>query len=375
MKIVIDGRMLFWTGVGRYTRVLLDELARQDRINDYVVLTRPADRRLWEPTTKNFRRLEVDINPYSLGEQLRLPGVIARLRPDVVHFVSGNAPMLYGGRRVVTVHDLTLLDFDTSRGTGLKRLVRRLKRWPFWLVLAVNVRRAVRIITPTEYVKGELMRRFGVTERRVTVTLLAADANLARPESIERLGIGGDFLLNVGNVYPYKNLGLAVRALKLLEADYPDLKLVSTSKPDYFRERLEKLAEELGVRDRVIFTGFVTEGELVTLYRQAKMYVYPSLTEGFGLQMLESMALGLPVVASRASCLPEIGGEAAEYFDPAEVEDLGRAISSLLKYKRKRNELRRAGLERARLFSWQRTATQTLAVYEQAAERDAARRV
>jgi glycosyltransferase involved in cell wall biosynthesis len=204
-----------------------------------------------------------------------------------------------------------------------------------------------------------------VPESRIVVTLLAADKNLAVAEPLDRFKIGGEFLFNVGNVYPYKNLGLVVEALRVLAPKYPRLKLVSTSKPDYFRDQLEAYARQLGVADRVVFTGFVTDGELVNLYRKAKLYVYPSLAEGFGLQMLESMIQGLPVVAARSSCLPEIGGAAAAYFDPKDPEKLADLIDHLLRDERRCDTMQEAGYERAKQFSWAQTVQQTLAVYHQ----------
>src|SRR5688572_4288547 len=121
MRIVIDGRMLYWTGVGRYTQALLEQLQRIDRENTYLVLMRRQDWGLWEPETPNFSKIEASIDPYSAGEQLWLPWVIQSLKPDLVHFPAANTPLLWRGKRVVTVHDLTLVDFDTSRHSGWRR--------------------------------------------------------------------------------------------------------------------------------------------------------------------------------------------------------------------------------------------------------------
>jgi len=365
VRIVIDARMLYWTGVGRYTKALLDELPALDHDNEYVVLTRPADRHLWQPAADNFRRVEVDIDPYTAREQLALLGVLRKLRPDLVHFTAANAPMWYAGKRVVTVHDLTLLDYDTSRGSGLARVLRRCKRPVFRWVLGASIKRAQAVMTPTQFVKDELVRRFGAAAGKVTVTLLAADKNLAKPEPIERFGAGHEFVLFVGNVYPYKNAGLILEAMTLLKG-HPELRLVVTAAPGFWRDALEARAQQLGVADRLVLTGFVTNGELVSLYQEAKLYVYPSRNEGFGLQILEAMVQGLPVLAADASCLPEIGGEAAEYFDPRDATSLAEKMARLLDSADMRERLREAGYARAKQFSWQRTAQQTLEVYERA---------
>lgn len=365
MRVVIDGRMLYWTGVGRYTKALLDNLEQLDGENEYVVLVRPADRELWRPSAGNFRAVEVDINPYSLGEQLQLPAVIRKLQPDVVHFTTPNGPILYRGRRIVTVHDLTLLDYDTARGSGAGRWLRSLKKIPFRIILARNVAGADMVVTATHYVADQLAERFGVPRGRMTTTWLASDSQLAEPAPIDQLGAGKQFLLYWGNYYPYKNVGLLVEALTGLSAEYPDLKLVLGGNTEAFRDGLETRIRELGLTDRVILAGRVSDGELVTLCREATAYVNPSLSEGFGLQGLEAMSQGAPVVAARASCLPEVYGEAAAYFDPGDAQDLAATLKRLLADQSERERLSQAGRDRLKEFSWLRTAEQTLEVYRQ----------
>jgi glycosyltransferase involved in cell wall biosynthesis len=365
MKVVVDARMLYWTGVGRYTETLLDNLEKIDPHNQYVILRRPADRALWSPSTSNFSVIDVDIDPYSVAEQFRLPSIIRSLKPDLVHFTAANAPVLYSGKRVITVHDLTLLDHDTSRGFGIQRLVRRLKRLPYRFIVSCNLQYAQGIITPTKYVKDEIVTRFKARPNRVHVTHLAAYKNAAQPVSIERFHLGNKYLLFVGNVYPYKNAGLILQALSLLRGKHPDLKLVVTSKPDFFRDKLALKAKQLGVSDNLIMTGFVTDGELVGLYRNAALYIYPSFSEGFGLQALESMAQGLPLLAARSSSLPEVCGDAAEYFDPYDASDLAAKIDYLLTDDARRNELIRLGRKRSDQFSWLKTAQDTLVIYQE----------
>ncbi|HUD10935.1 MAG TPA: glycosyltransferase family 1 protein [Candidatus Saccharimonadia bacterium] len=365
MRIVIDARMLYWPGVGRYSKALLDNFEDLDHTNEYVVLRRPEDRGLWEPTATNFKVVDVNINPYTLGEQSRLAGIVHQLNPDLVHFTTPNAPVMYRGKRIVTVHDLTLLDYDTSRGTGVSKVVKKLKRVPFHRILSENVRSAQALITPTEYVKSQLVRRFNVAAKRVHVTHLAADPSMAKPEPLDRFKIGGEYLLFVGAVYPYKNAGAIVEALKTLSPKYPQLKLVVTSRPGFFREELLGLAARLGVADRLVLTGYVSDGELVSLYQKAALYVYPSFSEGFGLEGLEAMAQGLPVLAARSSSLPEVCGDAAEYFDPYNTVELAEKIDALLSDDSRRRRLRQLGDVQYRRYSWHATAEQTLSLYKQ----------
>lgn len=363
MKIVIDARMLYWTGVGRYIKALLENLERLDLRNEYVVLVRKADWAVWEPKAGNFKKLEVNIDPYTVAEQLRLPRLIEELAPDLVHFTAPHAGMLYRGKKLVTVHDLTLLDFDTSRGTGFKKWLRGLKRWPFRVILWANLRSASAVITPTTYVKEQLVERFRVQVSKVHITPLAADPLLGKPEPIEKFKLEKGFLLYWGNYYPYKNVGSTLEALKLLSVKRPELWLVLAGKPDYFQEQLKARADELGLGERVRFLGFVSDGELVSLCKEAALVVQPSFSEGFGLTGLEAMPHGVPVLAANASCLPEVYGDAAVYFNPRDPKDQAEKIDDLLRHDELRQKLVTAGYYRAKVFSWERTARRTLEVY------------
>jgi len=139
--------------------------------------------------------------------------------------------------------------------------------------------------------------------------------------------------------------------------------LVVAGKRDVFSAALEAEAAELGVGERVKFVGYVSDGEMISLYRGAAAYVNPSLSEGFGLQGLEAMAQGTPVVAARASCLPEVYAEAAEYFEATDAGDQAAALTRVLEDKVLADRLRAAGHERAKAFSWRRMAEETLAAY------------
>ncbi len=366
MKIAIDARMLYWTGIGRYTKALLDELQQIDTENTYIVLMRKADWGIWEPTAANFTKVEASINPYTLGEQWAFYLQLRALNVDLVHFTAPNTPLLYQGRRVVTIHDLTLVDFDTSRGRGLAKLLRSAKRLPFRLVFGNNIRFANQLVTDTDYVHDQLVERFGVKHGRVRTTLLAVDANVAEPAPIERLGPLGRYVFYIGNVYPYKNLSSTLKAMALMDMKYSDVKLIVAGKRDAFSAELEREAAELGLAERVKFVGYVSDGEMISLYRGAAAYVNPSLSEGFGLQGLEAMAQGTPVVAAKATCLPEVYGEAAEYFDPKDASDQAAALGRVLDDKALANKLRTAGKERVKAFSWRRMAEQTLEAYEAA---------
>jgi glycosyltransferase involved in cell wall biosynthesis len=205
-----------------------------------------------------------------------------------------------------------------------------------------------------------------VDRRNVSPAWLAADSDhltLAEEERVAGLDAPAPFLLYVGNFYPYKNVRLLIEALALVSKTWPDAKLVLAGKPDEFKDGLLSMARTLAVSDRVVMPGFVTDGQLTWLYRNASMYVNPSLSEGFGLQGLEAMAQGLPVLSSTASCLPEVYGDAAVYFDPHDANELSRNITDLLEKPGLSTELSAKGHERLAMFSWRKTAQFTHRVY------------
>ncbi len=366
MKIVVDGRMLSWTGVGRYTLSLLEGLEAIDKNNDYIVLVRRSDWSKWKPQASNFARVECNIEPYSLAEQTKLPRLLNRLSPDVVHLLTPNAAALYMGRKVVTVHDLTLLEYDTSRGSLRRRLFTKLKRIPFRLILVIQIATATRVVTVTEYVKQQLVERFEIDRAKICTAWLAADSDHlteAKEECMPDLGAPDMCLLYVGNYYPYKNVRTVIEALGLVAQAWPDLKLLLAGKADEFKADLVALIQTLGLSDRVVMPGFVTDGQLKWLYRNCKIFVNPSLSEGFGLQGLEAMSQGLPVIASRASCLPEVYGDAAVYFEPLSAGDLSHNIIDLLEQPGLLSELSARGRERIKMFSWRKTAEATHQLY------------
>jgi glycosyltransferase involved in cell wall biosynthesis len=370
MKIVIDGRMIGWTGIGTYTKRLLDNLQIIDQTNQYIVLLLARDLSKWQPSAANFHKLEADFEPYSpIGEQFPfarfLAGLQKREKFDLIHFPSFNMPVFFAGPRVATVHDLTLLYFKNLRGRGVKRLGYEVKYWGMRLVMLVAVGRARRIITPSRFVMAGLEKHYQKLARnKVRVIYEGIDIG-------EKKSAGGaasrPYLLYVGNAYPNKNLIRLVEAFKLLATKRSELKLVLVGRPDYFLDLVKKRVRELGIGDRVEFPGFVPDSELDDLYAGASLYVFPSLSEGFGIPPLAAMAHGVPVVAANATCLPEVCGQAAVYFDPLDEHDMAQVITSVLDDPAKKDALRRAGQAQVKKYSWRKMAEETLAVYKELA--------
>lgn len=364
MKIAIDARIIS-TSTGRYVERLLDYLQLIDKKNQYTVLLLRKDYELWMPKSDNFQKCISDYPIYSLREQINFALQLYRGGYDLVHFTMPQHPILYVRKHIITVHDLTLLNFVNKRKMGLikdfyKNIIKPLI---FKLFMSIGIKKADRIITPSEYTKKKIIERYGTYSKKIKVTYESADKLSVSPEPLK---IDGEYILAVGNAFPYKNLDSLVTACQHKGLD--SLKLVLVGKKDYFYTQLEKQTKHKNISN-VIFTGYVSDGQLEWLYQNASLYVFPSLSEGFGLPGLEAMSYGTPVASSNATCLPEVYGDAAVYFDPTSVDDMARVISDTLNDKELLAKLHKTGPEHAKKFSWEKMARETLEVYEKALKR------
>lgn len=358
--IVIDARELK-TSSGRYVERLVHYLQTIDEKNTYTILLKPADFIEWEPTNPNFKKMPCNHKEFTFDEQLGFLGQLNALKADLVHFAFPQQPILYKGTTVTTIHDLTTLRFSNP---DKKRTVFWIKQRVYGYVVKRACAHAAAVLAPSEFTKADLLQYARIPADKVTVTLEAADPILASPAPLADLQ-NKQFIMYVGRPTPHKNLERLIEAFKLLQTQHPSLHLVLSGKKDANYERIEQAARAEGVKN-LYFTGFISEGELRWLYEHCAAYVFPSLAEGFGLPGLEAMVHGAPVVSSNATCLPEIYGEAAHYFDPKNLQAMADAINEVLIDKNLRQRLIAAGHERAAQFSWQRMAEQTLQVYEQA---------
>lgn len=362
MRIGIDAGPLrhTLTGIGWYLSRIIEHLPADAGQDDELLLY--ASRPLTTvPASSLPLHLRVGRSrlPGSFWLQWRAPRMIAEDRLDCFwgpsHFLPISLPP--GIRRVLTVHDIVHMLYPGS----MARYSALVHRMYFGRSLAC----ADAIITVSEQTKHDLISRLGIAESRVSVVHEAADG-VFRPlspalvgERRVALGVSGDYILAVGTIEPRKNYPLLFRALARLPEGFS--LLVAGRRGWKCRQTLSEVAR-LGIGHRVRFLDYIPTDDLVALYCGALCLVMPSIYEGFGLPVLQAMACGTPVLASNCSSLPEVGGDAAAYFDPASVESLAAGISGIIRNEPRRNQMRESGLRRARLFTWQRAAAQTLAV-------------
>jgi glycosyltransferase involved in cell wall biosynthesis len=361
--IGIDARIL-GSSTGRYVHRLLDALQDLGSPHAFVVLVRAVDRARWAPAAVNFEVQVADHAPFTIGEQTGFLRQLNKLDLDLVHFPVQHQPVLYRRPYVTTIHDLTLLRVVNRRPLPpLQSFYKhRVKPVVFRHALARIAHRATLVLTPTEHVRADVLRQFGLPQDRVVATHEAADGLPGTHRPVEDL-VGRPFLLSVGNAFPYKNLRRLIDAFA--ELGVPGLRLALAGKPDVFTDDLAAHVREQRT-DGVVFLGRVSDEELAWLYANARVYVFPSLMEGFGLPGLEAMSFGTPVAASSASCLPEVYADGALYFDPEDTAEMTRVLRRLLEDPSLSAEVAQRGRTRAQSFSWARTAAQTHDVYDAA---------
>jgi glycosyltransferase involved in cell wall biosynthesis len=369
MRFAVDahaiGRHL--TGNEVYVRSLLRAFAELDRHSEFLAYISEPGAEKWIP--ERFQVRQVASNPYH-----RLGWDLARLtradRPDLIH-VQYTAPMLGRVPIVVTVHDVSFLEhpeyFTVLRRSQLKYTV------------AQTVKRAARILTVSEFSRDAILRAYNVAPDKVRVVPNAANPDFrvigrekAQAAVRDRLGFSAPFVFSVGDLQPRKNQIGLIEAFSRLLSEYPQLKhhLVLTGKETWFTPKVRDAAWKSGFADRIHFTGFVEDSELLELYNACDCFVFPSFYEGFGLPILEAMACGRAVACSSTSAMPEVADGAGLLFNPHDAGDIMRAMADILRDTELRSRMERLGVQRAAHFSWQNSARATLDVYaEVVAER------
>lgn len=358
------------TGNEVYVRNLLEAFASLDQTSQFHAYVSGAEAECSLP--EGFQAHQVSRNPWRrLGWDL--PRLVERQRPDLLH-VQYTAPLVCPAPVVVSVHDVSFLEhpeyFSKARALQLRVTVSR------------TVRRAARVLCPSEFSRRSVERAYGIEPGKITVVHNAVSSafrpvprETALKGLLRKRQIAWPFVLTVGDIQPRKNhIGL-IRAFERVIAAHPHLPhhLVIAGKDTWFAPSVKSVAAASPVRDRIHFTGFVPDDDLIQLYCGCDVFAFPSFYEGFGIPILEAMACGRAVACSQTTAMPEVADSAALLFDPDKVDQMGRALSDLLIDPQLRARMERLGLQRAAMFDWNRAAGQTLEVYHQVAGQQKAR--
>jgi glycosyltransferase involved in cell wall biosynthesis len=357
------------TGVGTYLRHLLGHLALVDRTNEYFLFSSswrdrfPREKipSLARMTFKDWRIPVKILN--LLWQRWSCPPLDLFFRADL-DLTHSATPLVLPtrGKKVITIHDLFFMDFPEQAGKEAGGIFRRRA--------ADSICCADGIITFSLFTRNDLVSRFDINEDKVKVIPHGLDRKFLAdvpPAELKaarkRLKLPPSFLLFVGAQVPRKNLAKLIDALKILHLRRIKIAVVLAGPAGEATGMIRQRAETLELKHWVDMTGYLPERDIRYIYRLASAFVFPSLCEGFGLPLVEAMASGIPVAASRTSAIPEVCGDAALYFQPENPEDMAEKIGLILEDQAVKQDLVAKGLKRAREFSWERAAADTLGFY------------
>lgn len=366
LRIGFDARTIDWSGIGTYSRNLLEQFGKEEAASDGVelVVFCPDQKRESVPAGKRFSLVSANVDPRSHSGRAVFARIVEGSGVDLLHVPSHFAPVPVNVPLVATVHDVIPLIYPrTVRNPAARvRYRRQLDR---------TLKAARFIITVSQISLSTLTAFTGVEASRVRVIHNGVSGQF-RPVEDEgeieavrrRYGLPEFFGLWVGDFRPNKNLEFLVSSWAAVEEalESPLALAMAGAQEGEFRKIVREV-ERRGLKDRVVFPGFIRDVDLAAVYSAAKVFVFPSLYEGFGLPPLESMACGTPCVVSNSSALPEVMGRAAMMFNPTSSEQLVDCVRRVLTEPELNGNLRREGLRQSAIFSWERAAAETLEVY------------
>jgi glycosyltransferase involved in cell wall biosynthesis len=364
-KIIIDGRFIgSGSALGRYAEQLLINLLNLDhdfRIQPILKLSLknniPAILQKADP-------LWVEINHYSITEQTQLPQILRKEKPDLIHYTHFNAPISSPQPFLATIHDLTISRFRDKNQNAFERAA-------YNFLLKQVAKKAEHFIAISHATRKDMEKFLHISSAKISVIYEGIETKF-KPQSLETIArfkqaykLDFPYVMYAGQWRPHKNLLNLFEAFAILKKEYHITeKLVLFGKEDPRYPEIPAKIKELGLENEIKIMGFIPDDLLPAAYDAANLYVIPSLSEGFGFPPLEAMACGTPVAASLISCLPEILSEAAVFFDPHDPRDMAVKINSSLTNQKLREVLIERGFLRAKNYNWQKTAEQTLRVYQ-----------
>jgi glycosyltransferase involved in cell wall biosynthesis len=378
VKIAIDIRRMTEFGVGTYIRNVVRSLGRLDHANHYFLIGAPAKVQEIGPLPPNFETVPLLTPERSLRGFREFRGALKGLKCDLVHIPNlFSVPRALPCPYVMTVHDLLDHMSRARQQTGF---------WGTWHLQMTKrvLRGAERIFAVSNFTKAEIERIFDISPDRIEVVYNAIDERFLhghaspsdRDQIAQRYQVTYPFLLYAGRISPHKNVVRMIEAFSALKAElekegaYPDLKLIIIGDDLSGNPDLRRTVVRGGVQNDVRFLGFIPIEVLRIFYDEAKIFVFPSLYEGFGLPPLEAMAHGTPVVTSNVSSLPEVVGNAAVLVNPENVFEIMRALHRVLTDRALRDRMKERGYKQAARFSWEISVRRVLDVYQQAAGAD-----
>lgn len=364
MKVFLDARMVRNSGVGRYVQNIIEKGCREHV--ELLALLNKGDEHFIDGASKTqllYTRYPSPI--YSLREQFEVLSQIRKHKPDLVHFPNFNYAFGCQVPFTVTIHDLIYLKSPGACSNVLA------KYYAGFMIKSV-CNKARLVITDSQFSKKDILETVGISPDKIRVIYPGVDQKYRPVENArQRLAsysLPEKYILYVGNQEKRKNLPalIAAFASSLTSRDHS---LVIVGHRDFRRHEIQNALAAYQVDNKVHFTGYIQEKDLPAVYSAAALFVFPSSYEGFGLPVLEAMACGVPVICSSTTSLPEVAGDAAITIDPGNEKEFAKAIDKVIGDKEIQRTLKAKGFQRSKIFSWEKSMQELIAVYKEAAEK------
>ena len=371
MKIGIEAQRLFRLhkhGMDIVALELIRALQNIDTKDEYFIFVKPDEDSDCLKETSNFHIIEVPSANYVFWEQVLLPIYAKKYGVEILHCTSNTAPLFLSIPLILTLHDVIFMEKSVGKNTSsnYQKFGNLYRKW----IVPKIVRKCKKIVTISEVEKKNIIDTLHLNDSSISVVHNGVNGRFGlKPSSIiveevkESLQLPDDFFLFLGNVEPRKNVNNTVKAFVAFAEKNSKVKLVITGLKASFIENILSEINKTDYLSRIIITGFVSESVLLTLYSEAKVFLYPSLREGFGLPILEAMAFGTPVITSNISAMPEVAGDAAFYTNPYSVEEITKTMTIAYENQPLREQKIALGYTRPMVFTWQKTAQKMLEIY------------
>jgi glycosyltransferase involved in cell wall biosynthesis len=356
-SLVVDARMINSSGIGTYLKNILPEIAKKF----HLTLLGVKEELSVFKWSKDCEIINFDAKIYSIKEQIILPFIVPKSTLFwCPHF---NAPLfpIKATKIICTIHDLNHLAINTNRFS---------LKYQYAKILYRNaVKKSSVLITVSNFSKSELLNYTNAVKEKVKVIYCGVNSAFSKNNKVNiDKKLPENYILFVGNIKPHKNLIILLKAYNnLSKKTRLTYKLVVLGRENGFinsDKEVFKYIEKYNLTDHVFFTGYLDDEKIPLIYKQAKLFVFPSIYEGFGLPILESMASGTPVISSNAASLTEVGGDASIYFNPSNSTELQKKIELVLNNSKLKNEHIEKGFNQIKKFSWDTSSKEHIKLFK-----------
>ena len=379
MRIGIDARFYGKAGPGRYTKNIVKHLEKVDKSNDYFIFLRKDGFKQYIPENDKFIKVLSDYPWYSFDEQTKFLFLLLRYKLDLFYVPHFNIPVLYPGKIVTAIPDMTMHTYSTQRGTTLPIWYFKIKKIIYKFVFWLAVARSFKVIVPSQNVISDFLKNLKFKQNKYILAYEGIDPDflvkVGNPQdTLKKYGIKAPFILCVGSMYEHKNVEGLIEAYKILKNKY-DYKgqLILVSKKDKFSQRIFETLKSQKLDEDVLVLAYrvqdnssdivVSDREITALRQCAQVYTMAAFKEGFSLTALEAMVCGLPAALSDIECHHEVYGDSVIYFDPHNPRDIADKINILLTDESVKKMLIQKGFEQIKKYNWLNTAKITLSVF------------